>query len=336
MTYNKNQSLEEYLRYMASVLQPSEDKLLDGLSGGSSGLPTVIKIGSPRVGGTLLTQWAASGNLFYNPTNLHSRFYAVPVVGALLNRLFSDPDLDYRDEFGDICREIGFDSSIGKTPGILAPHEFWYFWRHFLHITDVPCDDKTFLEKSELSKFRKSLDGIQQVVGRSLFLKGHLVNFLLEPFSSQVSNVIYFHLKRSVIDTSRSLYRARVEWTGDARSWFSHKPPQYEVLSKMDPYHQVVGQIYFIEREMQRVAEILGDRYFESSYVEFCRNPESIYLQLADRMNGLSDSEITAEYSGPSEFLASQKSSSELDRKLESALAFFIREYDEIDTYEHE
>lgn len=336
MSYNKNQSLDEYLKLLAVALQPSEEKLLEDASATSSALPTVVKIGSPRVGGTLLTQWASTGNLFYNPTNLHSRFYAVPIVGALMNRLLADPSFDYRDEFGDICRQLGFGSSIGKTSGVLAPHEFWYFWRHFLHITDVPCDYATFLERSDFCRFEKSMKGIQHVEGKSLFLKGHLVNFLLEPFHSKMSNMIYFHLKRSIIDTARSLYCARVEWMGDSLKWFSHKPPEYEILSTLDPYHQVVGQIYFIEREMQRVSGILGDRYFESSYVDFCRDPKGVYLRIADKMDSFCDREVIPKYTGPSEFSPSHRSSSELDRKLESALAFFIREYGEIDVYEDE
>ena len=335
MTYDKNQVLEEYLRDMASALQPSEEKLLEDLSGAGSELPTVIKIGSPRVGGTLLTQWASSGNLFYNPTNLHSRFYAVPVVGALLNRLLSDPDLDYRDEFGDLNREVKYGSSIGKTNGVLAPHEFWYFWRHFLHITDVPSKADVFLEKSDFDRFGRSIQGIQKIQGKSLFLKGHLVNFLLEPFHSRINNVVYFHLKRSIIDTARSLYRARVEWTGSEQNWFSHKPPEYEELRLMDPYHQVIGQIYFIEREIHRVAPLLGAAYYSVDYEAFCGEPAKVYSQICEVMNSKSTERLSSEYWGPTEFIASKKSSPELDGELMKALDYFMEKYGEIDLYGH-
>ena len=332
--YKKNQSLDDYLRVLTDVLRPAEDRLLDDLVACESGLPTVIKIGSPRVGGTLLTQWASSGNLFYNPTNLHSRFYAVPIVGAIINKLIGDPSLDYRDEFSDVCRELSFDSSIGKTAGLLAPHEFWYFWRHFLHISDVPELNGMFLEKSDFSGFGKSLKAIQRVEGKSLFLKGHLVNFQLEAFDSKMSDMIYFHLKRSILDTARSLYKARIEWTGSADNWFSHKPPEYTRLKDLDPCYQVVGQIYFIEREMQRVAPLLGDRYLSVNYVDFCSQPSEVYVQLAERMNSLAHDQVQPHYDGPQGFIASKKSDRLLDVKLQEALSYFIKEYGEVDTYE--
>src|SRR5690554_2598023 len=151
--FEKNKSLDQFLGELNKALLPSERTLEEQYAEKGRGLPTVLKVGLPRVGGTLLTQWASSSGAFYLPSNFLSRFYGVPCTGALITELLRNPAYDYKDEFSDVNRETGFSSDIGKTSILLAPHEFWYFWRDKLNLPEVPVSNEEFLEKSDITAF---------------------------------------------------------------------------------------------------------------------------------------------------------------------------------------
>jgi hypothetical protein len=326
-SFHKNNKLDLYLTKLGASLAPAEKAILNNPEQTNSNYPTVIKIGSPRVGGTLLTQWAASGSAFFNPTNFLSRFFKTPVIGTLINELLSNPNFDYRDEFADIQRNLRFSSDIGKTSGLLAPHEFWYFWRHFLHLPDVPTTDEEFLKHSDFDSFSKSLKGMQAITGKSLFLKGHLINFYLEAFLTKVPDVFFFYLKRDIRDTALSLYKARIKWTGSAQNWFSHKPRSFGVLQEFDPVKQVVGQVYFIEKEIQSKLSNLSERCFSATYEDLCRHPSKIYKELVGRVNRITGSDLDPTYTGPNEFSTSQHHATELDVQIEDAINYYFEQF---------
>jgi hypothetical protein len=325
--FKKNTKLEDYLVRLGGALAPAEQVILANKVQVDSPHPTVIKIGSPRVGGTLLTQWAASGNAFFNPTNFLSRFYQTPVIGTLINQMLADQNLDYCNEFSDIKRDVEFASEIGKTSGLLAPHEFWYFWRNFLHLPDVPSSDEAFLTHSNFTSFAKSLKGMQAIAKRSLFLKGHLINFYLESFFSKVPDVFFFYLKRNIRDTARSLYKARIAWTGSEENWFSHKPRQFDLLKQLDPVKQVVGQVYFIEKEIQSKLSFLDKFCFITSYDELCQSPAETYRDLVTRISSVFGVELDTLYTGPKVFLPVQYCETDLDEKIDSAIKYFSDNY---------
>jgi hypothetical protein len=167
--FAKNQKLDEFLPKLSQALLPTETRLEEEYTQTGKKIPTVVKIGLPRVGGTLLTQWAASFDRFYLPSNFLSRFYAVPCTGALIEELLRNPAYDYKDEFSDINRQIQFSSDIGKTKGILSPHEFWYFWRHRLFLPDIPTTHEEFVEKSDFNAFNRSLHALKGIVRKPVF-----------------------------------------------------------------------------------------------------------------------------------------------------------------------
>ncbi len=326
--FDKNKSLDQFLIEMNQALWPSEQALEEQYARRGQAFPTVLKIGLPRVGGTLLTQWAASSGAFYLPSNFLSRFYGAPCTGALITELLRNPSYDYRDEFSDVNRQTGFSSDIGKTSGLLAPHEFWYFWRHRLHLPDVPVENSEFLEKSDLAQFHRSLDALKGIVARPLFLKGHLVNFYLDAFSRSGGNFVYFHLKRDLLDVAQSLYFARLKWHGSDSIWFSHKPREFQEIKHLDPVHQVVGQVYFIERTILEVAETLGDRYLAFDYEQLCKKPAKVHGELLNAVSAFSQSGLEGTgYSGPESFTFSSHPDPELRPYMESALAYFQHKY---------
>jgi LPS sulfotransferase NodH len=322
MTFQKNASLEELLAQLSRVLEPAEQRLREELAIKHKVHPTIIKIGSPRVGGTLLTQWVAASGGISVPTNFLSRFYAAPAIGALIYEMLTNPRFDYKGEFSDLMSRDHFKSDVGKTAGFSGAHEFWYFWRHRLHLPDVPCSTDEFLTKSNLSDFNQALSALQAISGKPYFLKGHLVNFYLKKAGDRFENCVYLHLRRDLLHTVRSLYKARISWTGTDTQWFSHKPPQFESLRSIAPVRQVAAQIYLIEKEMAEAKNALGSRYLTLTYEELCLTPAESYEKLVEHVNRHAEHPISRAYHGPKSFPFSASRDDSLDPQIEQALTW--------------
>ena len=100
------------------------------------------------------------------PTNLLSRFYGAPLVGAKIQQLLTDPRYDFRDEILDFSSPIDFTSRNGKTRGALAPNEYWYFWRRFLpfDVLDYMPDD-ALKARGDLTGLRDELNALANIFG---------------------------------------------------------------------------------------------------------------------------------------------------------------------------
>lgn len=330
--YEKNQELEQYLVTLNKALMPSEKKLVEQHAESGQRFPTLLKIGLPRVGGTLLTQWAMSSGAFYIPSNFLSRFYSTPCVGALITELLRNPNYDYKGELSDIRRDFGFSSDIGKTAGVLAPHEFWYFWRSKLHLPETPVSNEEFVEKSDLEYFLRTLDALKGIAQKPVFLKGHLVNFYLPSLARSNANLIYVHLRRDILDVAQSLYYARIKWNGTDKRWFSHRPREFPLISDLSPIYQVVGQAYFIEKTILDSVELLGQRYFCADYKQLCHSPKSLYDDIVHMVLEHSGVEVDLPpYAGPAEFRYSSRPDAKLRSQMAPALEYFRSNFGGID-----
>ncbi|HRX04698.1 MAG TPA: sulfotransferase, partial [Anaerolineae bacterium] len=128
--HRRNPRLEALLDEISGLLGPVESEVAARYH--MPAYPVVLVMGLPRCGSTLTMQWLAASGRFGYPSNLLSRFYAAPYVGARIQQLLTDPQFSFGDELHDLASAVGFDSTLGKTRGALAPNEFWYFWRRFI------------------------------------------------------------------------------------------------------------------------------------------------------------------------------------------------------------
>jgi len=329
MSFEKNLNLENILRQINSLLEPVEKEKMQ-LKGNDFSVPSILQIGSPRSGTTFFTQWMASNGVFSNPTNFLSRFYGAPYIGALIYEMLVNPKYNYRNEFIDIANNFEFKSEIGKTKGFNAPHEFWYFWRNNFKFPDVPVPNSIFLKSADFNSFNQELSLIQQVFNKPFTIKAHIVNWYLESVSNNMKNAIYIHIPRNPVANIRSLMRARKNWTGDINKWFSWKPREYSAIKDLDVYHQVAGQIYFIEKTILEDRKYLGDRYLMFSYEELCNNPEEIYHKVLNKVNQFSQKKIKKSYTGEKQFTISNPKTEFDDKKIEKAYQYFIDNYGEL------
>ncbi|MGM0635462.1 MAG: hypothetical protein ACQESK_05315 [Bacteroidota bacterium] len=329
MSYEKNNTLEAALKQINSLLKPVELEEASKIS--QPKYPNLFLIGGPRCGSTLFTQWAADSNIFSYPSNFLSRMYEAPYIGALIYNIVTKTEYQYRDEFADVNADFKLNSSIGKTKGFKAPHEFWYFWRRFMKFPEVPFSEKEFEEQFDFETFQKELALIQKAFDDKPFLfKAKIANWYLKPLHKNIDKAIYLHLHREPVAMTRSLLKAREKWVGSREKWFSWKPREYDMIKDMDVYHQVAGQIYFLEKEILKQKECLGDRYISFSYEEFCENPEKIYQEITAKIKHFSPEFTIPKYQGESKFTPSNPISEE-DKFIKQAFNYFETKYGKLE-----
>ena len=135
-SFRRNARLEGLLTTLNGLLACSEEAALEHFSSFKHH-PVVFVMGPHRSGTTLFMQWLANTGVVGYPTNLLSRFFGAPVIGAQIQLLLTDPRYDFRNEILEFNSAISFDSEIGKTRGALSPNEFWHFWRRFLPFREL-------------------------------------------------------------------------------------------------------------------------------------------------------------------------------------------------------
>lgn len=281
--FQKNQSLESLLAEVNNDLWPVEDKLLTGIS---SQLPPIFIVGSLRSGTTLTLQWLASlGSIAY-PSNMLSRFYRAPMMGAKLQLLLTDEQYNFRNELSDFKDGFDFKSENGKTQGMLSPNEFWYFWRRFLPfkgIDYIPTDELIKLSDSKL--LVSELKGVMHVFQKPFAMKAMILNYNIDYLDKLFKNAIFVYVKRDPLTNISSILDARLRQLGDISSWYSFKNPEYYQLSKLTPHEQAAGQVYYINKAIQKgLISIPEHRKIVVQYEKFCQNPSSTFELLVDAL----------------------------------------------------
>jgi hypothetical protein len=279
--FQRNQSLEELLTELSNLLAPVEAKIAAQYEQPKN--PVVFVVSAPRSGSTLMMQWLAATGLFAYPTNLMSRFYAAPYVGAKIQLLLTAPEYNYRNEILDFNQEIGFESHLGKTQGALAPNEFWYFWRRFFSVQEPRLLTTEEQAAVDGRGFVAELAAIESVFNKPLALKGMLLALNVPFLSGLFHKAIFLYIKRQPFYTIQSLLLSREHFYGSREKWYSIKPPQYDELIKYDPVYQVAGQVYFTTKMIEDgLAAISPERQLSVPYDAFCAHP----LQVFDGLRG--------------------------------------------------
>ena len=145
--FKRNKNLEDLIQEINSILVPSENRILEHYH--MPKFPVIFIVGCARAGSTIMLQWLANTGQFAYPTNLISRFYATPYIGAKIQQLLTDSRFNFRDELSYNSMAIEYISDLGKTQGVLSPNEFWYFWRRFFHYGEIQYLDDEALKKLE-------------------------------------------------------------------------------------------------------------------------------------------------------------------------------------------
>ncbi|MFI9654534.1 sulfotransferase [Guyparkeria sp. GHLCS8-2] len=301
--YARVSALEELLKDLNSNLAGANENYLKD---SDERFTKIFLMGPHRSGSTLFLQWLANTGLAAYPTNLLSRFFGAPLVGAKIQQLLTDPRYNFRNEILDFNSEINFSSDNGKTKGALAPNEFWYFWRRFL-----PFDELDYLpgpelrEKGDLAGLRDELNALANIFEKPFAMKAMILNQNIPELAEQFDKSLFIWIRRDPIFNIQSALEARKRQYGDINTWYSFKIKEYPQLKDLDPLESVAGQIVAINRSVEQgISQLPDHKKLVVQYEDFCRRPKYYYDEITRRVrdqDGLGGAAAPA-YAGESSF----------------------------------
>src|SRR6056297_178048 len=302
--HKRNNNLENLLNDINNLLYPVENNILSNFQ--NLKYPIVLIMGGARSGTTLTLQWLAESGYFAYPTNMMSRFYKAPYIGAKIQLMLTkyDHNNEISKSFNDT---ISYESTLGKTTGALAPHESWYFWRRFFKFDEIQKLTENELNKIEKDKFVSELSAIESVFDKPLAMKGMNVNWHIPYIEEILDNVLFIHVKRKPLYQIQSIFNARKKYYGTINEWYSFKPPEYKTLKNKDPYTQIAGQVYYTNKAIEKgFKKIDNNKCMTLEYEKFCKNPKTYFDIIKNKINnqGIKFNKI---YNGPSSFDSTNK-----------------------------
>lgn len=302
--FSKNENLENLLQELSLLLENGNAQLLERES--DERYTKVFVVGALRSGTTLITQWLAHSGLVAYPTNLLSRFYGAPLVGAKIQQLLTDSRYNFRNEILDFNSEIFFSSENGKTKGALAPNEFWYFWRRFL-----PFDDVDYLPPEELRQkgnmigLRDELNALANIFERPFAMKAMIMNQNIPELAENFNKSLFIWIRRDPAFNIQSALEARKRQYGDINAWYSFKIKEYSGLKKLPALESVAGQIAAINQSVEDgLSRLPESQKLIVSYEDFCQAPEVFFNKVVAKMreqDGI-DKDAIPEYTGQNFF----------------------------------
>ncbi|MCU7828645.1 MAG: sulfotransferase [Candidatus Thiodiazotropha sp. (ex Myrtea sp. 'scaly one' KF741663)] len=283
--FSRNELLERLLKDVNDNLWDSEERLLSGYSG-SMKMPLIFIMGPMRSGTTLFMQWLANTGLVSYPTNLLSRFYQAPIIGSKIQQLLTDSRFSFRNELGEFIQQSEYRSENGKTRGVLAPNEFWYFWRRFLAepSRDVWTNEELRLTM-DIKTMKAEIIGIMDVFQNPFAAKGMLFNYNIPFLDSIFDKILFIQIKRDILTNISSVLDTRKRQFGSESNWYSFKIPEYSFLKRLDPITQTAGQIYYINEAVKKGLEKVDDkRKMVVQYEDFCLKPRQFFDDLVMKL----------------------------------------------------
>ena len=230
--------------------------------------PTVFVLGLPRSGTTLLYQLIAQClNLGY-VNNLVARFWLRPEYGIALSQAVLEP-----------LQEASYQSDFGKTKGPHGPHEFSYFWHHWLKIKCV--DDMIAYDccnsKIDWSGLERVVRCMQAMFKSGVVLKAmHALNHM-RAFGETFSMPLFVYVERDLSDVALSLLSARRAYYGRADTWWSLYPPNYHKLKTLPFDRQIAGQVHSLKKTHERMIKLVPPEVIlRVDYARICEKPDSV------------------------------------------------------------
>lgn len=283
--FQRNEKLESLLGEINSILHDAEIQQAE--SNDINNHRPIFIVGPLRSGTTLMMQLIASTGKIAYPSNLLSRFYNAPIIGAKIQMLLTDPDYNFRNEILDFSNEIEYQSENGKTKGALSPNEFWYFWRRFITFGEIDyVENSKLLKQNNYDLFRQEIHGLINAFNKPFAMKALICNQNIGFLSALFPDALFIRMKRNPAFNIQSALLARERQLGSMNEWYSFKIKEYNQLKELDFVDQVVGQIFYINKSLDNeFSQLPENNKLIVDYEVLCENPNYIFDQIADLSN---------------------------------------------------
>lgn len=256
--------------------------------------PTLFVFGLPRSGTTLIYQLIAQCLKIGYVNNLIARFWKAPQIGITLSN----------EVLGSLERTC-FVSDYGKTSSPYGPHEFAYFWQHWLQIDNI-SDMLIFHQenhKIDWDGLAQQIHCMQESFQAGIVFKTMYVANHIQAFSDSFSMPLFIYIERDPIDVALSILEARRSYYGSSDIWWATYPPNYNELKDLSVSHQIAGQVHFLrktyEKSMDRVEP---DQVVRLTYSQLCESPLKVLHEITARIERLYGYDIKERLDAPDHF----------------------------------
>jgi len=211
----------------------------------------IFIIGAPRTGSTILYQTLTNQLDVLYIDNLACRFNKNLFFGFCLSNLF----------FKQKAHNC-FSSNHGATKGLHSPSEcggFWYRWlpsdRHFIDHDDVT--DKMVKE------IREEITAITNKYDKPVVFKNLNAGQRLRLIKKVFPDARFIFSKREPLYTAQSILKAKRKLKLSDNKFWGIMPKNVDELSTRAWPEQIVGQIYYIEKQIEQDLALFdnGDSY---------------------------------------------------------------------------
>ncbi len=232
--------------------------------------PIVVIFSLPRGASTLFQQLAISSLNIGYVSNLVARFWRAPYVATLLSCDLADPEY-----------VSNFKSNYGNVVGAQEPHEWGWFWRHWLGLSgdETYCrDDVDFNSRGLAEKI-----GAVQSVWQAPFLIDSIYAIANYKRLSQIlPRLVAVHVKRDTYYVCNSHINARLQRHGDVNQFYGHRPKNInEIIAIANPIEQIVAQVFAAQQEIESTLfELSSENVLTVEYNDLISQPQNMMKQL--------------------------------------------------------
>jgi len=289
--FSKIKEDEEFLLQMNRVLQPIEDAEYKDIE---IQHPLIFIFGLPRSGTTLIAQLLAHTLDVGYINNFAARFWLAPVHGIKLSKMIVPME-----------NKSLFNSNYATTTDLYDIHEFGYYWRYWLKKDNFAgvINSAEIEDNIDWYGLRKSLANIQQQFNKAMVFKNIFGAYHLMKQKEVLRKVIYVYIKRDPLDVAVSILKAREKFYSDKNIWWSSIPLEYEEIKNQNYWHQIAGQIYYLNRYYeQNTAPFESKMVIKVDYKELCQNPKSVINKICQISLSQYDYDISIKNDPPKSF----------------------------------
>ena len=299
---------------MQALLSRREMQAIDAAGEPSS--PPVFIVGPPRTGTTLVYLFVLRALRTSYFCNLADRFHLWPVQ---VTRFLAN--------FPDFLPPDSFSSRFGETSGLKSPSPGRHIWIRWFPV-DAPQTDPLGplppLPEEATQGMQKTVAMIEKIMGGPFVNKTQAHCTRIPNLALAFPNMVIIRVSRDPYFTAQSILAGRKKFFGDEREWFSVKPRNFLDLVERPVLEQVSGQIYYLEKGMDRDLERIPQvPVFNIRYEDFCEAPRKMVADFKEFYREKTGISLRNRFQVPDSFTVSRSDrlSSEVSQELKEHLS---------------
>lgn len=301
---------------MNHLLAEGDDIAVSGID-----RPNLFIFGLPRSGTTLLYQLLAYSLDIGYVSNLSARFWLAPRTGTILARAV----LGNR-------RDGSFQSDYGKSLDPAGPHEFAFFWQHWLNMRTV--DDAIDFSGSgrnvNWEGLRRTLCGIQDVFDRGLVHKTNYVANVSQGVMRHLQMPFLIYIERDPLAVALSILKARRAYYGTPEVWWATYPPTHGAIRGLPFPEQIARQVQDLRASYRRIMDSLDPAcLLRVTYTALCQEPARLVEEIRSRVRTAYGVEIAPGLPSPERFRMAAPAAPATEEEHRVAQALRDLEHDE-------